>query len=200
MLPSAGLLSSGNPLLDDVHGVYGVKLLEDKVESVLELGADFSFIVLRHVPYLFLERAEGLFPRLVDELLVRLAFFFLGRALGSQVRVHLLFERSRKSLALINKILETGREMHLCRALFHEYVERVVRQSACPVLHNAREAVILPRHGGEFLYCVEIHLNLGYRAVRQRNPSVARACLYAQLAYALYLAAEYTEVSVHECP
>ena len=138
-------------------------------------------LVLRiQIPQLPLERPDRLLAGRVDELLVGL----VGLALVSRVLeapfadpfVELLRERR----VFVQEVLEPCREVDLRRLDSREVMEQLVRQCRRTMLHGAGKAV-RASDLAELAQHIEIELDLGHAAVRQRDPAMARARLDTHL-------------------
>src|SRR5258706_8788867 len=147
-----------NDARDGRRRVVDPELAHQERELPFERLADRAPAIIADAPQLLLERAEGLLPRLVDELLFgvfRLALF--DRVLAKP-GVHLGLEFGRQLRVLVHHVLEIGRQMDLAGADAREGVERIGRQRRGAVLDRAAEAVFLPRDARELLERVEIDL------------------------------------------
>ena len=81
---------------------------------------------------------------------------------------------------VVEQVLEAGREVDLGRLDPREVMEQVVGQRAGAVLDGAGEAVATSQLA-ELAQHLEVELDLGHAAVRQRDAAVARAGLDADL-------------------
>ena len=118
------------------------------------------------------------------ELLVAHAGLLLVRAVPVEPLVHARLEVLGQEAAVVEQVLEAGREVDLRALGPREAVEQVLGQRRGAVLHRTREAVLLAREFRQRLERVEVELDLGDRAVGQRHATVAGARLDRDLAHA----------------
>ena len=106
----------------------------------------------------------------------------------------LRWSAARERGVLVERVLEAGREVDLGRLDRREAVEQLVGQRRGAVLDRARQAV-LAGDLAELAEDLEVELDLGHAAVRQRHAAVRGAGLDADLADAVAPGARRVELA-----
>jgi hypothetical protein len=200
-LTTACILDADRPHVfrDRLPGASGLELLEEELELRLEVARDRPARAHREVPDRFLEGAESLLARLVEELLRRLAGLALGAGMIGQPAVHRLPQQSGECRMIEHHVLEPGRQMNLGRVVFRKDAEILLRKGRCAVLDGSRHPVLLARDLRDAADDVEVDRHPLERAVGRHAPAVRRTGLDRHLGGALR-AADSAEIPGHVGP
>jgi hypothetical protein len=139
-----------------------------------------DLVLRRQVPQLPLEGPDRLLAGRVDELLVGLPFLALVERVLEDPRLDCLVELVRERRMLVERVLETRREVDLGGLDRREAVEQLVGQRRRAVLDGPCQSM-RPSDLTELAKHLEVELDLGHAAVRQRDAAMARTGLHADL-------------------
>ena len=180
------VLDDRDEFVDQFTGVGHIQLLIEEGKFVFQGLVEACVDRVWQVPQFGLERAHGLFARLVVELRVGLAGFALVGRSHVQELVDLVGQVCREGSVVQEDVHEAGRQVDFQRLDFRELVEHFLGQGAGAMLHGATGAKVAGAVA-QHLEGVKIDGDLGDAAVGQHDAAVACAGLDADLAQAAVL-------------